>query len=109
MKKNLSIWNKLFIVFVMMWTVFSVVILTDVFRDISHDWHKIERGAIEKSRDHETEELTKSSIRILMKQEKMDARILFIQLWILPIVLVFCLGQITRWIVKEYCMEKGEG
>jgi hypothetical protein len=107
MQKNLSVWNRLFVVFVILWTIFAVVVLTDVFRGISRDWHIIEKDVLVKSKDSKTQELTKSSIRRLMKEEKRDARILFVQLWILPIVLVYCLGQITGWIVKEYCKEGG--
>ncbi len=107
MQKKLSIWNKLFVVFVVLRTVFSIVVLTDVFRGIFHNWHDIKGHAIEKSKDSETQELTKSSVRILMKQGKRDARILFVQLWVLPIVLVYCLGQTTGWTAREYWMEKG--
>ncbi len=106
MFKNLSVWNRLFIVFAVLWTIFSIVILTDVFRGITHDWHDIEVEAIEK--EHKPEELTKSSIRMLMKQEKRDAEVLFFQLWVFPIVLVYCLGQITGWIIKECVVEKAE-
>lgn len=109
MEKKISIWNKLFVVFVMLWTVFSIVILTDVFHRISSDWHKIEIKAVEKSQDSEEQKRDHTVAHTLMKQEKSKARILFLQLWVLPIVLVYCLGQISGWIVKEYWMEKRAG
>ncbi len=106
MQKKTSVRSRLFIIFVMLRTIFSIVVLTDVFRGISSDWHKIERDVIEESKDSEAQELTKSSISMLMQEEKRDARVMFLQLLILPTVLVYCLGQIAGWIVKGYWAEK---
>jgi len=109
MQKNISVWNKLFVVFVMLWTVFAIYIFYGTFHDISSDWDKIETKAVEKSTDSEEQRLDHSVAHALMKEEKSKARILFLELWVLPLVLVYCLGQITGWIVKEHLGKKEAG
>jgi len=106
MQKNISVWNKLFVVFVMVWTVFAIYIFYGTFHNISSDWDKIETKAVEKSIDSEEQRLDHSVAHRLMKEEKSKARILFLELWVLPLVLVYCLGQITGWIVKEHLGKK---
>jgi len=106
MQKNISVWNKLFVVFVMLWTVFAIFIFYGTFHNISSDWDKIETKAVEKSTDSEEQRLDHSVAHDLMREEKSKARILFLELWVLPIVLVYCLGQITGWIVKEHLGKK---
>jgi len=102
MQKNVSVWNKLFVVFVMLWSVFAIYVFYGTFHDISSDWDRIETRAVEKSTDSEEQRLDHRVAHDLMKEEKTKARILFLELWVLPIVLVYCLGQIAGWIVKEH-------
>ena len=109
MQKNVSVWNKLFVVFVMLWSVFAIYVFYGTFHDISSDWDKIETRAVEKSTDSEEQRLDHSVAHDLMKEEKSKARFLFLQLWILPIVLVYCLGQITGWTVKGYLKKEEAG
>jgi len=109
MQKNISVWNKLFVVFVMLWTVFAIFIFYGTFHDISSDWDKIETKAVEKSTDSEEQRLDHSVAHALMKEEKSKARILFLELWVLPLVLVYCLGQIAGWTVKGYLKKEEAG
>jgi len=109
MQKNVSVWNKLFVVFVMLWSVFTIYVFYGTFHDISSDWDKIETRAVKKSTDSEEQRLDHSVAHDLMKEEKSKARILFLGLWVLPIVLVYCLGQITGWVVRGYLVKKEAG
>ena len=109
MQKNISVWNKLFVAFVMLWTVFAIFIFYGTFHDISSDWDKIETKAVEKSTDSEEQRLDHSVAHVLMKEEKSKARILFLELWVLPLVLVYCLGQIAGWTVKGYLKKEEAG
>ncbi|MBT3355568.1 MAG: hypothetical protein HN402_11680 [Candidatus Scalindua sp.] len=109
MQKNISVWNKLFVAFVMLWTVFAIFIFYGTFHDISSDWDKIETKAVEKSTDSEEQRLDHSVAHALMKEEKSKARILFLELWVLPLVLVYCLGQIAGWTVKGYLKKEEAG
>ena len=108
-QKNISVWNKLFVVFVMLWSVFAIYVFYGTFHNISSDWDKIETKAVEKSTDSEEQRMDHAVAHDLMKEEKSKARILFLELWVLPIVLVYCLGQITGWIVKEHLGKKESG
>ena len=109
MQKNISVWNKLFVAFVMLWTVFAIFIFYGTFHDISSDWDKIETKAVEKSTDSEEQRLDHSVAHALMREEKSKARILFLELWVLPLVLVYCLGQIAGWTVKGYLKKEEAG
>ena len=109
MQKNVSVWNKLFVVFVMLWSVFAIYVFYGTFHDISSDWDKIEKEALEKSTDSEEQKLDRAVAHDLMKREKGKARFLFLQLWILPIISVYCLGQITGWVVRGYLKKEEAG
>ena len=93
----------------MLWSVIAIYVFYGTFHNISSDWDKIETIAVEKSTDIEEQRMDHEVAHDLMKEEKIKTRILFLELWVLPIILVYCLGQITGWIVKEHLGKKESG
>ncbi len=102
--RKISGWYRVFIVFVILWTILSISILTVSSGFVSSSWHiQINTNTIDKNQDAEIQRLMEKTIRLFEKTQKKEFRYLvFFCVWLTPIGFMYVAGWTTGWIVRGF-------
>ncbi|MHC4454786.1 MAG: hypothetical protein ACYSWS_08840 [Planctomycetota bacterium] len=95
---------RLFIVFVILWTILSISILTVSSGFVSSSWQiQINTNTMDKNQDIEIQKLMEKTIRLFEKAQKKEFRyLIFFCIWLAPIGFVYGAGLTTGWIIRGF-------
>ena len=94
-------WYRLFIVFVILWTILFISISVSSCY-VSSNW-QIQINTTDKIQDIEIQKLMEKTMQLFEKAEKKEFSYLFLFcVWLIPIGFVYVAGRTTGWIIRGF-------